>query len=154
MSFGFSLGDFLHVVELVDRTRKRFKGAPAEFAAISDECDCIIFGLLRSLLTWFRTRTLQIIINDIKAQVEDDDQPNAIVADLKNALATCESVLKDLNAVIDTHTELSSTSPSTHKLPRRIWKRLKWNPGEAINLRSRLISAVQLLDAVRQQLDR
>lgn len=38
MSFGFSIGDFLALVRLVEGTRKRFKGAPAEYAALVDEC--------------------------------------------------------------------------------------------------------------------
>lgn len=37
MSFGFSLGDFLAVIELAHKIRKEFVGAPSEFERISDE---------------------------------------------------------------------------------------------------------------------
>lgn len=37
MSFGFSIGDFITVIELASRVRKEFVGAPSQFKAISDE---------------------------------------------------------------------------------------------------------------------
>lgn len=35
MSFGYSVGDFIAAVELADKIRKAFVGAPREFEAIS-----------------------------------------------------------------------------------------------------------------------
>lgn len=37
MSFGFSVGDFLTVFEHVNKVRKRFINAPAQFEALSDQ---------------------------------------------------------------------------------------------------------------------
>jgi hypothetical protein len=37
MSFGFSISDFLAVIELSNKIRKEFVGAPSEFKNISDE---------------------------------------------------------------------------------------------------------------------
>jgi hypothetical protein len=37
MSFGFSVGDFLAVINLANKIRKDFAGAPDHFKAISDE---------------------------------------------------------------------------------------------------------------------
>jgi hypothetical protein len=37
MSFGFSVGDFIAVIELANKIRKDFVDAPAQFKAISDE---------------------------------------------------------------------------------------------------------------------
>jgi hypothetical protein len=37
MSFGFSIGDFITVIELANRIRKEFVNAPSQFKAISDE---------------------------------------------------------------------------------------------------------------------
>ncbi|KAJ9629189.1 hypothetical protein H2204_008978 [Knufia peltigerae] len=131
MSFGFSIGDFLALVRLVEGTRKRFKGAPAEYAALVDE-----------------TRTLQIVINDLKVQIEDDDLADSVKANLQSAATNCESVLVDLNAVIDSHTELDTVNSTTTKRTSRLWKRMKWDPAEASKLRLRLVSATQLLKAV------
>lgn len=38
MSFGFSVGDFIAVIELANRVRKEFVDTPSQFKAISDEC--------------------------------------------------------------------------------------------------------------------
>jgi len=37
MSFGFSVGDFLAVIDLAKRIRSRFVDAPDQFSAISNE---------------------------------------------------------------------------------------------------------------------
>lgn len=38
MSFGFSAGDFIAMIELAKRIRKEFVDAPSQFKDISDEC--------------------------------------------------------------------------------------------------------------------
>jgi len=72
--------------------------------------------------------------------------------DLHNASKNCETVLKDLNLTIDKFTELDLSTPAQKKLSKRVWKRLRWNSIDADRLRSRLVSAIQLLDAIRQRL--
>jgi len=37
MSFGFSIGDFITVLQLANHIRKQFNGAPDQFQEISDE---------------------------------------------------------------------------------------------------------------------
>jgi hypothetical protein len=37
MSFGFSIGDFVAVLELAKKIRKEFVGAPSQFKSISNE---------------------------------------------------------------------------------------------------------------------
>jgi hypothetical protein len=37
MSFGFCVGDFITLIELVNKIRKEFVDAPNQFKAISDE---------------------------------------------------------------------------------------------------------------------
>jgi hypothetical protein len=37
MSFGFSVGDFIAVIELANKARKEFVSAPSQFKDISDE---------------------------------------------------------------------------------------------------------------------
>ncbi len=49
MSFGFSVGDFIVAIELADKIRKEFAGAPSQFTAVSDEY--VILIITRSLLT-------------------------------------------------------------------------------------------------------
>ncbi|KAK5211291.1 hypothetical protein LTR47_007985 [Exophiala xenobiotica] len=137
MSFGFSIGDFLEVARLIEATRKRFKGAPAECSALAAE-----------------TKLLQIVVNDIDAQIEDDDDiADAVKQDLQSAVKNCESVLKDLNALLNSHTELTSEPGPARKVHQRVWKRLKWDSDEVNKLRSRLSSSIQLLESVRRRVD-
>ena len=42
MSFGFSIGDFLTVIERANNIRTNFVGAPAQFKALSDEYDATV----------------------------------------------------------------------------------------------------------------
>jgi hypothetical protein len=37
MSFGFSVGDFVTLLQLANKIRKEFADAPSQFKAISDE---------------------------------------------------------------------------------------------------------------------
>jgi hypothetical protein len=37
MSFGFSVGDFLAVIELINKIRREFISAPSQFKNISNE---------------------------------------------------------------------------------------------------------------------
>ncbi|KAK5404516.1 hypothetical protein LTR06_009663 [Exophiala xenobiotica] len=137
MSFGFSIGDFLEVARLIEATRKRFKGAPAECSALAAE-----------------TKLLQNVVNDIDAQIEDDDDiADAVKQDLQSAVKNCESVLKDLNALLNSHTELTSEPGPARKVHQRVWKRLKWDSDEVNKLRSRLSSSIQLLESVRRRVD-
>lgn len=45
MSFGFSIGDFIAVIELANRLRKDFVDAPSQFKDISDEYVILIIFL-------------------------------------------------------------------------------------------------------------
>jgi hypothetical protein len=56
MSFGFSVGDFIAVIELCYRIRKDFVAAPAQFEAISDELriTLVIFMALAQLTCQFQ----------------------------------------------------------------------------------------------------
>ncbi|KGO74948.1 hypothetical protein PITC_031860 [Penicillium italicum] len=38
MSFGFGVGDFISVITLANKLRRKFVGAPSEFSSTSREC--------------------------------------------------------------------------------------------------------------------
>ncbi|KAH8761909.1 hypothetical protein BGZ57DRAFT_858065 [Hyaloscypha finlandica] len=50
MSFGFSIGDFITVIELANKIRKDFVDAPSQFKAISDEY-AILMAILTTILS-------------------------------------------------------------------------------------------------------
>lgn len=74
-----------------------------------------------------RARTLQIIFNDVKVLVDDDELTMSAKSDLGGALKNCKTVLKDLHTTIDSFTELDGSNSTSKRLPRRVWKRLKWD---------------------------
>jgi DNA repair exonuclease SbcCD ATPase subunit len=94
-------------------------------------------------------------VNDIDAQIEDDDDiADAVKQDLQSAVKNCESVLKDLNALLSSHTDLTLKPGPARKVHQRVWQRIKWDSDEVNKLRSRLSSSVQLLESVRRRVDR
>ncbi len=63
---------------------------------------------------------MQIVVLDLKVQVEDDELDASITNALQSALQNCEAVLRDLNIVIDAHTELGPATSTSRKLPQRL----------------------------------
>ena len=132
MSFGFSIGDIIAISTLTNTVRKRFVDSPNEFRVVSDEVKSLS-NVLRDLEDIFPERSL------------NERQQ----ADLKDYIKGCDHVLKDLDRILDRYHDLdSATRPSKlGKKPRRLWKRLKWEPDDVKELRSRLTSNVGLLNA-------
>ncbi|KAJ5065893.1 hypothetical protein J3E74DRAFT_305770, partial [Bipolaris maydis] len=69
MSFGFSIGDFLAAIELANKIRKDFVGAPSQFKDISN--------VLRSL---------SIVLNDAEVTVFEHELNPQEAADFRNVL--------------------------------------------------------------------
>ncbi|UPK94959.1 hypothetical protein LCI18_005894 [Fusarium solani-melongenae] len=67
-------------------------------------------------------------------------------------MGTCEAVLHDLQAVCDRFSDLDSTQSNSRKSVRRVWKKLKWEPAEANELRQRINSSIAMLTALLNQL--
>ncbi|KAM7205912.1 Ankyrin repeat-containing domain protein [Rhypophila sp. PSN 637] len=61
---------------------------------------------------------------------------------------TISGVLEDLEQILGKFTDISSTNgPSLGNRVKRVWKQLKWEPGDIRELRERLVSVVGLLRA-------
>ncbi|KAH8193937.1 hypothetical protein TruAng_011895 [Truncatella angustata] len=80
MSFGFSVGDFLAVIELANRVRKDFAGAPDQFQQITHEI-----------------RSLTIVLQDVDNFVASNDLPDTKESDLYEIIGNCRRVLEDLH---------------------------------------------------------
>ena len=131
MSFGYSVGDLIAVVQLANEVRRRFVDSPAQFRAISDEVKCLS-NLLRDLDDIVPGRSFT--------------QKQAV--DLKDTLHACKNLLNDLDITVDKYQILDENSPTTlNARSRRIWKRLKWEPADIKELRARLASNISLLNA-------
>jgi len=146
MSFGFSIGDFIAVIELANKIRKEFVGAPSQFKDISDEYVSRIYNRWVANSLIHRVRSLSIVIQDVDvvlSECEPDAQQNA---DLQEIAGSCHNVLIDLEKILDEYGELGSHSGDLGKRVKRAWKRLKWEPEDIRELRDRITSNVALLN--------
>ena len=131
MSFGYSISDFITVIQLANKVRRRFVDSPAQFRAISDEVQC-----------------LSNLLQDVDDIVPDGSLTQKHIADLKDNLHACKNLLNDLDITLDKYQMLDRSSPRTlGAKSQRIWKRLRWEPADIKELRTRLASNISLLNA-------
>lgn len=97
MSFGFSVGDFLAVVQLANDLGGRFAQAPREYKAIKEEY-VLNFGSLNHILTTYgRVGSLIFALNGISGLDEeefDDQQKHGV----NQVIQSCDIVLQDLDS--------------------------------------------------------
>ena len=66
----------------------------------------------------------------------------------------CRNVLQDLNKILGKYQELDSNPKTFGGKARKVWKRLKWEPEDIKELRSRIGSNITLLNAFNGRLTR
>ncbi|PKS10137.1 hypothetical protein jhhlp_001887 [Lomentospora prolificans] len=132
MSFGFGVGDFLAVAKLARKVRKDFVGAPAQLEGIAKE-----------------VKNLTSVLQDIEDELETNSTQTT---ELKDISAACEDVLKDVTKTLDKYSEVQSGQGSPSDKVKRVWKRLKLEPSDIIELRDRITSTVTLLNTFVQKL--
>ncbi|KAJ5168924.1 uncharacterized protein N7482_004518 [Penicillium canariense] len=123
-AFGFSIGDFLAILQLAKETRKRFIDAPSQFKAISDDVKCLS-NVLRD-------------IEDIEPEKSLSDQQKQTLNDTSQH---CRDILKDLNKILESFQDLTPNEPRTHKWKQKfqqVVKRLEWDQAEIDAFRPRL----------------
>ncbi|CAI7630959.1 unnamed protein product [Penicillium glandicola] len=130
MSLGFGVGDFISVLNLANKLRRDFVGAPSQFSSISRE-----------------VRGLAIILQDVDNQLVGDCLDEVQQEQLREISHSCGILLKQLQDVIEKYQVLECCGTSTQKKARSIWKRISWDPKDIDELRVRLISNVTLLQS-------
>ncbi|KAI1849949.1 hypothetical protein JX266_004328 [Neoarthrinium moseri] len=130
MSFGFSVGDFLAVIKLANDVRKDFAGAPDQFHQISSE-----------------VRNLDIVLHDVDTFLDEHDLVQAQEESLGEVISNCRGTLEDIHRVLNTFSALELKEDGIRKRARRVWQRVKWEPEEIRDLRSRVTSNVTALNA-------
>lgn len=75
-------------------------------------------------------------------------------AKLRDIAEGCCNLLDDLDRILDKYRELSSHPEGVGKRVKRVWKRLKWEPEDVSELRSRISSNITLLNAFNGRLTR
>lgn len=153
MSFGFSVGDFIAVIELANRVRKEFVDAPSQFKAISDEC-VFIQTIIFKANYLCRVRSLSIVLQDVEDRLSGPDLDELQEKELRDITNGCCDVLNELKKTLDKYSELKSGHSGAGSRAKRIWKRLKWEPDDIKELRSRIIVNVTLWNAFQGRIDR
>ena len=130
MSLGYSVGDFIAISQLAIKVYTAYKDAPDIYGNISDE----VAGL-------------QVLIDKVEQQfksttISSNDRHNG-----QKILKGCQSVLEDLNSLIEKYKSLASTNK------RLFFKRVKLGMEDITTLRSRLISNTTLLSSFIRRFD-
>ena len=101
-----------------------------------------------ALTVLIRVRSLSNVVRDLEDREDecpDRDLTNDQNADLEDFKLGCHNVLRELDKLLDKYCILCTKS-SGHKT-QKIWKKLKWEPDDIRELRSRLTSNIALLTA-------
>ncbi|SPO02027.1 uncharacterized protein DNG_04700 [Cephalotrichum gorgonifer] len=124
MSFGFSVGDFLAVIQLANKIRKQFLQAPEQFKDISNE-----------------VRNLSFALQD--AEIRSDSLSERQADRLHLIVDDCHSLLSQLESTLDRNSELKA--PTKGRTLKRFWKRLQWEPDDISELRDRMTRQISVL---------
>jgi hypothetical protein len=109
------------------------------------------------LISW--VRSLSIIIDDVKVVLPQRDLTSKQSKDLDSIIVGCYNVLNTLNGTLEKYQELASDpkdgDPKSFRYKvRKGWRRLRWEPEDIKELRSRITSNISLLNAFNGQLTR
>jgi hypothetical protein len=130
MSFGYSISDFIGVGELALRVYREYRHAPAQFAAISTEVG-----------------SLHLVLKDVDSTIRKRELTPEKEADLTQISNGCKGVLTDLEALLQKYQNVG-------KKTRWTWDRFKWHQGDIVEMRSRVISHIGLLNSFNLSLAR
>jgi len=159
MSFGFSVGDFIAVLQLANQVRQRFVDAPEQFKAISDEqvypgTTCPILIACSG-----RVRSLSIILDHVNVALPQRDLAEEQRTQLCSIVEGCHNVLETLDKKLEMYQELGPTAQGSESKSfmfkiRRGWKSVKWGPEDVEKLRLRIVVNISLLNTFNKQLTR
>lgn len=154
MSFGFSIGDFLAVIGLVNKIRKDFVGAPSQFKDISNVYVTAIDERAILIQLTHRLRSLSIILNDAEVTVSEHELNPQEETDFRDVLDGCQHTLGKLQHTVDKYIVLDSQQTSVGGKLKRAWKRLSVEPEDIRDLRSDVNVNIDLLAALTGRLTR
>ncbi|PGG96211.1 hypothetical protein AJ79_09680 [Helicocarpus griseus UAMH5409] len=129
MSFGFGIGDFITVLTLANALRERFKDAPGQYTAISDE-----------------VQSLTIVLTYTKNTLQGRKLSKERTADLEIVLGGCHTVLKELNTELERFFPSGQQGKWDRGKIRKAWDRLRWDQKAIDGFRGRLVFQVGVLN--------
>ena len=123
MSFGYGGGDIIAISALAIKVYTAYKDAPDDYRYIAEE-----------------VIALQILIDKVSQHFKSTTIGSSDCDDGQKVLKGCQSVLEDLNSLIEKYKVLASTNK------RQVFKRVKLGKEDIATLRQRLISNTGLLN--------
>ncbi|KAJ5783175.1 hypothetical protein N7457_004949 [Penicillium paradoxum] len=131
MSFGFGIGDFIAVLELANRVRKRFVNASTQFQGISDD-----------------VKVLSNALRDIDDYGPDESLDEQRKRDLNLISKSCQGVLENLDRKLDKYQELGASFKSIDmkRIPRWAWERIHWDQAEIQDFRNQISQNIDALN--------
>jgi hypothetical protein len=100
-----------------------------------------------------RVRSLSIVLQDLEV-LSGRELNNEDTKELHEIASGCRNVLEKLELTLDKYRELGSGIKGVGRSIKRVWKRLKWEPDDIRDLRSRIVANVTLLNAFQGKLAR
>ena len=94
------------------------------------------------------------MLQDVEVVLSEPDLNTQQKTELWEIVNGCLNVLKELKETLDKYGELTSGSRSVGKRVKRVWKRLKWEPEDIKELRSRIVANVTLLNTFQGKIAR
>lgn len=134
MSFGFSVGDFIVLLELANRVRKQFIDAPHQFTAISDECRSLSSVLFEA----------DVVLSTPGASAQQSNQAKTIIE-------SCRALLEEISSSVESLAGVTEQDGSATSKAKRMWQRLKWDAKTIEGFRSRISSNVPMLNGIISQ---
>jgi hypothetical protein len=96
-----------------------------------------------------RVKGLSNVLRDIEDTFLEHELTVQQEAELQDIANGCKNDLSTLQVKLTEYRELDSTNRT-----RRVWKRLKWEPEDIRELRSRITSNISLLNAFNARINR
>ena len=118
MSFGFGVGDILAVSGLAVKVYSAYKDAPDGYKHISEE-----------------VKSLQSIVDEAIRHLQNPALSDVKQQEGQEALQSCQSVLEDLNSLLEKYKSLGSANKM------QVFKRVKLGTEDIMTLRDRLMSS-------------
>ena len=128
--FGWGVGDIIAISQLALKVHSAYKDAPDNYRHISEE-----------------VKSLQIIINKAAKHFKGTTLSGEDRQEGQEVLKGCQSVLEDLNSLIEKYNSLSSASK------HQFFTKVKLGTEDMVTLRLRLISNTGLLNGFIQRFD-
>src|SRR5271154_6255999 len=103
-----------------------------------------------------RVKSLSNVLRDIEDILDEREPTSQQKTELQDIAKGCRNVLDELKETLERYKELGSNSnPKTFtRNARRVFKRMKWEPEDIKELRSRIVANITLLNAFHGRLTR